>query len=125
MERTLEQCQTEVNKEQSYARLTITPIKSGDREYYRFDEEVHIRPYPNAYGYGGQWGVGRIESEEELEKLIASFKHYLREWQERGLENIEIIHKPKMTVVEYKNKRLKELVDKERAEAGFTQLTLM
>jgi len=118
MQKTLEQCQTEVDKEQSYARLTITPIKEKDREYYRYIEEVEIRPYPNAYGYGGQWGIGSFESKKEIKKQIALFKRSLKEWQERGLEKIEIIRKPQMTVTEYKNEQRKE-------KAGLTQLMLM
>ena len=118
MQKTLEQCRATVDKEQSYARLTITPIMNGDREYYRFDEEVQIRPYPNAWGYGGQWGMGNLESKKEVKRQIALFKRFLKEWQERGLEKIEVIRKPQMTVTEYKNEQRK-------AKAGLTQLVLM
>jgi hypothetical protein len=118
MQKTLDQCQAEVDKEQSYARLTITPIKEKDREYYRYIEEVEIRPYPNAWGYGGQWGIGSLESKKEVKRQIALFKRSLKEWQERGLEKIEVIRKPQMTVTEYKNEQLK-------TKPELTQLVLM
>lgn len=116
MQKTLLECRAEVDKKQSYARLTITPIKEKDREYYQYYEEVEIKPYPNVWGFGGLWGMGSLDSEKEVKRQIASFKRFLKEWQERGLEKIEVIRKPQMTVTECKNEQL-------RAKGG--QLVLM
>ena len=118
MQKTLLECRAEVDKEQSYARLTITPIKEKDRGYYQYSEEVEIKPYPNVWGFGGLWGMGNLDSEKEVKRQIALFKRFLKEWQERGLEKIEVIHKPQMTVTEYRNEQLK-------AKPELTQLVLM
>ncbi len=95
----------ELDKEESYARLTITPIREGDERYYQWDEAIQIRPYPNPFGYGGQWGMGDAQSEDEVQRLTEVFRHYAKEWQERGLEKVEVIRIPEMTQVEYKNER--------------------
>ncbi|GEM_PF-4954567 len=120
----------ELDKENSYARLTITPIREASKGYYQWHEEVQIRPYPNPFGYGGQWGSGTAYSEAEIERLAKRFRRYLWEWQERGLERIEIIRKPEMTLTEYNNERRREWLERHHETASAvaklsTQLSLM
>ena len=98
----------EMDKEKSFALLTTTPIKEGDRSYYLVEGELSIRPYPNPFSYGGFWSQGTAKTTEELDRIIASFRSEVAEWQERGLAKIEIIRKPEMTIVEHKNERRRE-----------------
>jgi hypothetical protein len=116
----------ELDKEQSYARLTITPVREGDKRYYQWQEEIQIRPYPNPFGFGGMWGTGPAHSEDEVQRLITGFRHYLREWQGRGLEKVEVVRKPEMTMPEYENERRREWLER-HANDGKTsaQLSLM
>jgi len=120
----------ELDKEESYARLTITPIREGNERCYLWQEEIQIRPYPNPFGYGGQWGTGTAYSEAEIEQLAEGFRRYLRKWQERGLERIEVIRKPETTETEYKNERRQEWLERHPEAANATgklssQLSLM
>ncbi|MCL0057750.1 hypothetical protein M1N05_01590 [Dehalococcoidales bacterium] len=117
----------ELDKEESYAHLTITPIREGDKRYYQWDEAIQIRPYPNPFGYGGQWGMGAAQSEDEVQRLIKGFRHYLKKWQERGLEKIEVIRKPEMTLPEYKNERRREWLEHHGNDGkrASSQLSLM
>ncbi len=115
----------ELDKEQSYARLTITPIREGDKRYYQWREEVQISPYPNPFGFGGMWGTGPAWSEDEMQRLIEWFQHFLSKWQERGLK-LEIVRKPEMTIPEYDNERRKERLERSANEGKTpTQLSLI
>jgi len=117
----------EMDKGESYARLTITPIREGDKRYYQWDEVIQIRPYPNPFGYGGQWGMGAVQGEDEVQGLIKQFWRCVKKWQERGLQKIEVIRKPEMTRVEYNNERRRQWLER-HPEGGKTisaQLSLM
>jgi len=119
-----------MDKEKSFARLTITPIKEGDKSYYLWEQELWIKPYPNPFSYGGFWGQGVAKTTEELNTIVNYFKSEVAEWQERGLIKIEIIHQPEMTKVAYKNQIRAEESQKD-IEAGkkptsqTTQLSLI
>jgi len=96
----------ELDKEESYARVTITPIKPikpGEKVKYHWDEAIQIRPYPNPFSYGGQWGSGVASTREEVERHIISFKEYIMDWQKHGLEKVEIRWQPEMTEAERRN----------------------
>jgi len=80
----------ELDKEESHACMTITPIKEGDKRYYHIREEIVIHPYPNPFGYGGEWGNGFAETEVEVLGRISFFRNQLKVWQTRGLERIEV-----------------------------------
>lgn len=94
----------ELDKEDSFAILTIVPIKEGDDRYWELMERIQIRPYPNPFGYGGQWGMGRTNDEADIEQEINRFYGYLHRWQKHGLERIEVVRKPEMTWAEHINK---------------------
>lgn len=115
----------ELDKEQSYARLTITPIREGDKRYYQWEDRVQIKPYPNPFGFGGMWGTGPAWSEDEVQRKIEGFRHFLREWEERGLK-IEIVCKPEMTITEHDNERRKERLERSANEGKTSaQLSLI
>lgn len=102
--------------EKSLARLTITPVKEGDNTYYDIDEVIEIRPYPNPFGFGGMWGMGVVRSKAEVERRIKWFKGFIKPWQERGLNKVEIIRRPQVTRAELKNLNRKERLDDRTAK---------
>lgn len=120
----------EMDKEKSFARLTISPIKEGDKSYYLFEQELWIKPYPNPFSYGGFWGQGTAKTTEELNRIVSYFKEEVAEWQGRGLTKIEIIHHPEMTRVAHRNQKRAEQSQKdieagEKPASQTTQLALM
>ena len=120
----------ELDKENSFARCTITPIREGAKRYYELEQEMWIRPYPNPFSYGGFWAQGVAKTTEEVDRLISYFKSETGRWQKHGLCKIDIIHKPEMSRVEYKNERRREWLerhanDDKRADAKLAQLSLM
>jgi len=77
----------EMDKEKSFACLTITPVRAPTRCYYEGREEIVVQPYPNPISYGGMWGQSYPES---LEKAITDFNRWVEPLKAHGLENIEI-----------------------------------
>ena len=88
-----------MDKDKSYARLVITPIKTADRHYYQLQTSVEIRPYPNPFMYGGMYG-GNSAKDEELEQAITSFNETVAELKENGLERVEIVRHDELIRVE-------------------------
>ena len=112
----------ELDREKSYARLTIIPIVSGEDKYYQCNEEIVIKPYPNPKNFGGMWGGNVAHSQEEVEAVIRDFNKWVALVKPWGLEKIEIIHKPEMTIAEYKNERRGESLEH---NANSVQLSLV
>lgn len=112
--------------ERSFARLTISPIRQGDKVNYDYEEEIHIEPYPNPYHGGGCWGGGRM-TEAEVEECIKRFQNgiadepftadYYGQWKRLGVK-FEVIRKPEMTVAEFLNERDREYVEEHPEEAA-------
>lgn len=94
----------ELDKENSFTRITVTPIRNGDEVYYRYDSECQIRPYPNPFSFGGFWGSGFAKTEEEVNQRIETNRDYLAEWLKRGL-SFEVIRKPMVTLTEDERER--------------------
>ena len=117
----------ELDKENSFARCTIIPVREGDKRYYKWEQEMWIKPYPNPFGYGGFWAQEVAKTTEEVDRLLAYFKSETAKWQ---IVKIDIIRKPEMTAVEYKNDRRAEWLkrhgnDAKKAVAKVAQLSLM
>jgi hypothetical protein len=105
---------------QSYGRLTISPIRRGSKVRFEYVQEVKIVPYPNPYMSGGCWGMGAVETEAEVEKLIEEFESgdwWYGRWVKMGVK-FEVIRKPEMTAAEYINEREREYVEEHPEEAG-------
>jgi len=115
----------ELDKEDSFATLTIVPIKEGDDRYWEVMERIQIRPYPNPFGYGGQWGIGAARNEAEIEQEINHFYSYLQRWKEHGLGKIEVVCLPEMTRAQYQNKIRQEFEASHPTTSGKLQLQLM
>ena len=116
----------ELDKEDSYATLTIVPIKEGDVRCWELRERIQISPYPNPFGYGGQRGMGRTRDEAEIEQEINRFYGYLHEWKKHGLEKIEVVREPEMTRAEHINKiRQEHEASYPTITSGKLQLQLM
>ncbi len=115
----------ELDKEDSFARLTIVPIKEGDDRYWELTERIQISPYPNPFGYGGQWGMGRTHNEADIEQEINRFYGFLQRWQKHGLEKIEVVRMPEMTWAEYVNEIRQEHEASHPTTSGKLQLQLM
>ena len=120
----------ELDKENSFARFTITPVKEGSETKLLCEQELWIKPYPNPFSYGGFWAQGVAKTTEEVDRLLAYFKSETEKWQKHGLVKIDIIRKPEMTIVEYQNDRRAEWLnrhgdDDKKAVAKVAQLSLM
>jgi len=120
----------ELDKEKSFARFTIMPVREEDKKYYNFEQELWIKPYPNPFSYGGFWAFGVAETTEELARRITFFKSETERWQKHGLCKIDIIRKPEMSRVEYQNDRRAERLkrhgdDDKKAVAKIAQLSLI
>ena len=120
----------ELDKENSFARCTITPVKEGSETKLLWEQELWIKPYPNPFSYGGFWAQGVAKTTEEVDRLLAYFKSETKKWQKHGLVKIDIIRKPEMTIVEYQNDRRAEWLkrhgdDDKKAVAKVAQLSLM
>jgi len=100
-----------LDPEKSFARLTITPVKEGDNTYYDIDEVIEIRPYPNPFGFGGMYGMGVTKSKAEVERRIKYFKGWTKEWEERGLNKVEIIRRPQVTKAGLQNLKHEEQLE--------------
>lgn len=117
----------ELDTENSFARMTITPIKEGGKLKYLWEEEMWIKPYPNPFGYGGFWAQGVAKTTEEVDRLISYFKSETERW---GLCKIDIIRQPEMTRVKYSNQKRQEWLERDikagkKADKKTAQLTLM
>ncbi len=120
----------ELDKENSFARCTITPIREGDKRYYEWEQEMWIKPYPNPFGYGGFWAQGVAKTTEEVDRLISYFKSETERWQKHGLCKIDIIRQPEMTRGEYEIQKRQEWLERDvqagkKADAKLAQLSLM
>ena len=120
----------ELDKENSFARCTIIPVRKGNKRYYKCEQEMWIKPYPNPFSYGGFWAQGVARTTEDVDRLITYFKSETEKWQKHGLCKIDIIRKPEMTEVEYVNDRRAEWLkrhgdDDKKAVAKVAQLSLM
>jgi hypothetical protein len=83
----------QLDKEKSIARLEITPERRGDEVLFRYHSAIEIKPYPNPFMYGGEWSSGSVETEAEVEQLIADFRKRVTAWEKRGIK-IEVIRHP-------------------------------
>ena len=99
----------ELDKEESFARLTITPVREGDKRYYQCNEEIVIRPYPNPMMWGGMWGGRVAHTREEIKAVIKDFNWWVARAKELGLEKVEIIEMPEVTRTEYDFERRQAL----------------
>ena len=120
----------ELDKEESFARMTITLVKEAGELKYLWEQEMWIKPYPNPFGCGGFWAQGVAKTGEEVDRLIAYFKSETEEWQKHGLCKIDIIRQPQMTRVEYKNQKRQEWLKRDikagkKADNKIAQLSLM
>lgn len=77
----------EMDKDQSFACLTVTPVKTPTRCYYECREEIVVQPYPNPIGFGGMWTQSYPERPEEA---IAHFNKRVEPLKAHGLDRIEI-----------------------------------
>jgi hypothetical protein len=81
-----------MDSEKSFARMDIRPIRKPDGTlHYSIGYNIEIRPYPNPFSYGGMWGGGAADSQEELDKAIASFNAQGDELRESGMTKIEVV----------------------------------
>lgn len=109
----------EMDKEESYARLTITPIATKNGKVYQWQEEIQIRPYPNPMSYGGQWGSGFAKDKQELDRLTLGFKAQLERLKAQGLEKIEIKWRPEVSQAEYETQQLKRQLENKHKVSGY------
>jgi len=80
-----------MDKDKSYARLEITPIKTTEKHYYQIHTSIKIEPYPNPFMHGGMWGGGSAKDEQELEQVIKYFEETATELKENGMERVEVV----------------------------------
>lgn len=80
-----------MDKEKSYARLEITPVKTADGLYYHLTTSIKIEPYPNPFMYGGMWGSSPAKTKEELQQVINGFEENANVLRQNGMEKVEII----------------------------------
>ncbi|MDD5500589.1 MAG: hypothetical protein PHH57_02755 [Candidatus Omnitrophica bacterium] len=95
-----EKANFKLDSEKSFALLVITPTHvvsdDGEADYIWISKTIEIKPYPNPYGFGGMWGHGGYQPDEE-KKIISDFHHFVKPWIERGLTRVEIKHEPRET----------------------------
>jgi hypothetical protein len=89
-----------MDKEKSFARLTITPVRKSDSLTYKYTTEVKINPYPNPFSWGGFWGMGAANTKEELDQAITRFKAEGERLKANGMEKIEVITEPESVKAE-------------------------
>ena len=111
----------ELDKEKSFARCTIIPVKENGKVKFMWEQEMWIKPYPNPFSYGGFWAQGVAKTTEELDRIISHFKSEAEKWKKHGLCKIDLTHHPEMTLTEYKN----ELRSKWLEHHPAAQLSLM
>ena len=90
-----------MDREKSFAQLTITPIVRGKEKYYQCTDEVKIEPYPNPLHFGGMWGSNIVRTKEELERIKKEFLGFVERYKRLGLERIEIKEMPEVSYEEY------------------------
>jgi len=83
-----------MDSKESYALLEITPIVAGNGKYFSYRSSIEIKPYPNPFMFGGEYGFGSAKSEEELEQVIASFNRKVDELREYGMTEVAIKRHP-------------------------------
>ena len=83
----------ELDKKNSIAKLEIIPERRGDELLFRYHSAIEIKPYPNPFGYGGEWSSGAVKTEGEVQKLIADFHRKVTAWKKRGIK-IEVLRRP-------------------------------
>ena len=89
-----------MDKDKSYARLEITPIKTTEKHYYQIHTSIKIEPYPNPFMYGGMWGSGSAKDEQELEQAIKHFEETVAGLKENGMERVEVVRHNELMRVE-------------------------
>jgi len=89
-----------MDKEASFAKLTIEPVISAQHKFYRCDSSITVRPYPNPVTYGGMYGGSSAKDEGELEKVIASFNSEVDRLKKYGMERVEIERLPERVITE-------------------------
>ena len=89
-----------MDKEKSYARLEILPIKTGNMRYYQLNNSIEISPYPNPFMYGAMYGGNSAKDEQELEQAIKSFNETVAKLKENGLERVEIVRHDELIRIE-------------------------
>jgi len=80
-----------MDKEKSFARMEITPVRSADGLAYHLSYAIKIEPYPNPYSYGGMYGGGAAETKEGLDIEIAKFNAQADSLRQNGMEKVEVI----------------------------------
>jgi len=80
-----------MDKEKSYARLEITPVKTANGLIYDLNTSINIVPYPNPFMFGGMWGSSYAKTKEELQEGINSFEKTANELRQNGMEKVEIV----------------------------------
>ena len=114
----------EMDKEQSYARLTITPIITPEGKVYHYNEEIQVRPYPNPKMFGGMWGSGGAKDKKELERVIRGFNQMVERLKAEGLEKVEIEEMPEVTRAEYEA-RMPSKVEADKRGTLYKQPSLL
>lgn len=82
----------ELDKKNSIARLEIIPERRGDEVLFRYQSAIEIKPYPNPFSYGGEWSSGAVETEAEVEQVIADFRKRVTAWEKRGIK-VEVVRR--------------------------------
>lgn len=83
----------DMDKKNSIARLTIYPIRRGDESFFRYSYAIEIKPYPNPFMFGGEWGNGGVKTEADIKQVEADFRKKITAWVKRGIK-VEITRKP-------------------------------
>jgi len=89
-----------MDKDKSFARLEIIPIRTSERLYWQLHTAIKIEPYPNPFMYGGMWGGGSAKDEQELEYAIKAFEDQVARLKENGMEKVEIVRHDERTRTE-------------------------
>jgi len=89
-----------MDKEASYATLTIQPLITPQGKFYACSGSIKIEPYPNPVMYGGMYSHASAENEGELEKVIASFNSEVDRLKQYGMERVEIERLPERVITE-------------------------
>ena len=101
-----------MDSEQSFARLTITPVElDGGSVIYELNTAVEVYPYPNPIMFGGSWGGGTVKSEAEAKQATKLFLKTLSTWsilnesflKGHGMTRIEVVWEEKMTKTQFWN----------------------
>jgi hypothetical protein len=83
----------QLDKKNSIARLEIKPERRGDEVLFRYNSTIQIKPYPNPFSYGGEWSNGAVETEAEVDQVIADFHKRAARWEKYGIK-VEVVRHP-------------------------------